>query len=92
MAKAITPVMSPAVTIGTPNSRLRPSAAPTNSAMSVDMAMISACTHRPQVTGRGKRSRHTSGSVLSVTIPSLADRYWMIMAIRLAASTTHSRR
>ena len=39
---------------GTPKSRLSAIAAPTNSARSVAMAMISAWIHRPQVTGRGK--------------------------------------
>ena len=60
--------------------------------MSVDIAMISACTHRPHVSALGKRSRHSSGRLLSVTIPSFADRYWISIAIRLAASTTHSSR
>ena len=47
------PVMNPAASRGTPKSRLRPSAAPTNSAMSVAIAMPSACNHRNQVTYRG---------------------------------------
>ncbi len=58
---AITPVISPAGNSGTPNSRFSPIAAPMNSARSVDIAMISACTHIPQVNARGKCSRTTSG-------------------------------
>ena len=61
IANAITPVISPAGSSGTPKSRFSPSAAPRNSATSVDIAMISACTHMPHVNGRGKRSRTTSG-------------------------------
>ena len=45
IANAITPVIKPAGSSGTPNSRFKPSAAPRNSAMSVDIAIISACTH-----------------------------------------------
>jgi len=60
--------------------------------MSVDIAMISACTHIPHVNGRGKCARTTSGRLWSVTTPSFADRYWISIAIRLAASTTHRSR
>ena len=52
----------------------------------------SACSHRPHVTGRGKCSRHSSGRLRSVAMPILADRYWISIAIRFAASTTHSSR
>jgi hypothetical protein len=52
--------------------------------------MISAWAHRPQLTHRGKCVRHSSGRLRSVAIPSLADRYCTSMAMRLAASTTHS--
>ena len=65
-------------------------AAPRNSATSVDIAMISAWTHRPSVAQRGNRSRHSSGRLWSVAMPSLAERYCTSIAIRLAASTTHS--
>ena len=41
------PVISPAVNSGTPNRRLRPSAAPRNSAMSVAIAITSAWIHNP---------------------------------------------
>ena len=58
--------------------------------MSVDIAISSACTHIPQVTERGKRARTISGRSWSVTMPSFADRYWISIAIRFAASTTHS--
>ena len=60
--------------------------------MSVDIAMTSACTHIPHANGLGKRSRMTSGRLWSVTMPSFAERYWMSIAIRFAASTTHSSR
>ena len=56
--------------------------------MSVDIAMTSACTHIPQVRARGQRARIVWGRLWSVTIPSLADRYWINIAIRFAASTT----
>ena len=81
--------MKPAISSGTPNSRFRPIAAPMNSAMSVAIAISSACTHRPTVTHRGKRSRHISARLRSVAIPSFADRYWISIAIRLASTTTH---
>ena len=58
-------------------------------AMSVAIAISSACIHRPTVTHRGKRSRHISARLRSVAIPSLADRYWISIAIRLASTTTH---
>ena len=38
-----------------------------------------------QCTQRGKRSRHTSGRLRPVAMPSLADRYWTSIAIRLAS-------
>ena len=61
MPNAITPVISPAMNSGTPNSRFRPIEAPMNSARSVDIAMTSAWIHIPQVNARGKCSRTTSG-------------------------------
>jgi hypothetical protein len=60
--------------------------------MSVAIAITSACTHMPQVSARGDRARMCSGRFCPVTIPSLADRYWMSIAIRLATSTTQSSR
>ena len=47
------PVMMPAGRSGTWKRRLSPSAAPMNSAMSVDIAITSAWIHSPQETGRG---------------------------------------
>ena len=90
--KAIPPVMKPATSSGTPNSRLSPIAAPRNSATSVDIAITSAWTHIERLTHRGERARTSSGRLWSVAIPSLADRYWISIAIRFAASTTHSSR
>ena len=92
IAKATTLVISPAANSGTPNRRLSAIAAPTNSARSVAIAISSAWTHRPQVTGRGKCSRHSSGRLRPVAMPTLADRYWMSIAIRFAARITHSSR
>ena len=88
----MTAVMRPAGKSGTWKSRFSAIAAPTNSARSVAMAMSSAWTHRPQVTGRGKWSRHSSGRLRPVAMPILAERFWISIAIRLAASRTHSSR
>jgi hypothetical protein len=85
-------VIRPAANGGTPKSRLSAIAAPTNSARSVAIAMTSACTHRPQVTGRGKPARHSSGRLRPVTTPTLADRYWISIAIRFAPMITHTNR
>ena len=63
MTNAATPTSSAAGKSGRPVSRLMPIAAPTNSAMSVAIAISSACTQSPNVTRRGNRSRQTSGQV-----------------------------
>ncbi len=47
------PVMTPAMNSGTWKSRFSASAAPRNSATSVDIVMISACTHIPRDIQRG---------------------------------------
>jgi hypothetical protein len=54
--------------------------------------MTSACTHSRNVTGLGKRARHTSGKFMPVAIPSFADIDWMSMAIRLETRITHKSR
>ena len=92
IAKAPAPAMIPAGKSGIPNSRLRPSAAPTTSAMSVAIATTSACSQRPIEVRREKRSRQSSARFLPVAIPSFADWVWTSIAIRLAASTTQSSR
>ena len=56
------------------------------------MAMISACTHNPQVTCRGSASRASSGRLRPVATPTLADRYCTSIAIRFAAMITHTSR
>ena len=89
MPKAATPVIRAAVNSGMPKRRYRPSAAPTNSARSVAIAISSAWTQRKKTTGRGNRSRQTSGRFRPVAMPSLALIDWMSMAIRFADSTTH---
>ena len=71
---------------------MRPSAAPTTSATSVDIATTSACSQRPIEVRREKCSRQSSGRFLPVAIPSFADWVWINIAIRLAASTTQSSR
>src|SRR5829696_9119149 len=88
---ATTAVISPAGNIGTPNSRCSPIAAPTNSARSVAIAMISACTHSPRDTGLRKCSRHSSGRSIPVAMPTFADRYCTSIAITFAATTTQAR-
>ena len=85
-------MISPAANSGTPKSRLSAIAAPTNSARSVAIAMSSACTQRPHVTGRGKCSRHSSGRLRPVAMPIFADRFWISIAIRFAARMTQSSR
>ena len=92
MAKAATAVIRPATNSGTPNRRLSAIAAPTNSARSVAIAISSAWIQSPNETGRAKWSRHSSGRFLPVAMPTLADRYWISIAIRFAASITHSSR
>ena len=51
IANATTAVIRPATNGGTPKSRLSAIAAPTNSARSVAIAIASACSHSPNVTG-----------------------------------------
>ena len=52
------------------------------------MAAISLTTHIAQTTGRGNWSRHISARLRPVTMPSLAERAWNSIAIRLASNTT----
>ena len=56
------------------------------------MAISSACTQRPSDTGRGRCSRHSSGRFLPVAMPIFADRFWISIAIRFAATITHNSR
>ena len=86
------PAISPAGKSGMPKSRLRPSAAPTTSAMSVAIATSSACSQRPIEARRGKVSRQSSARFLPVAMPSFADWVWTSIAIRFAPSTTQSNR
>jgi len=53
------------------------------------MAITSAWTHRRTLVRREKRSRHTSGRLLPVAIPSFALMDWTTIAMRFAMSTTH---
>ena len=75
-----------------PNSRCSPIAAPTNSARSVAIATISACTQRPKFTVRGKLSRQSSGRLRPEASPALADRYCTTIAMRFAMTMTQRSR
>ena len=86
------PAINAAGKSGIPNSRLRPSAAPTTSATSQAIATTSAWSQRPIDERREKVSRQSSGRFLPVAIPSLADCVWISIAIRFAATTTQSSR
>ena len=66
-------------------------APPRNSARSVAMAATSLTIHIAQTTGQGNSSRHISAKFRPVTMPSLADRAWNNIAIKLASNTTQSR-
>ena len=63
-----------------------------NSARSVAMAISSACTQSPNVTGRENCERHTSGRFMPVAMPSFALMVWISMAIRFEARITHRSR
>ena len=90
MPNATTAVMMPAANRGTWKSKFSPTAAPTNSARSVAIAISSACTHSPRETGRGRYSRHSSGRSFPVATPVFADRYWTSIAMRLATTMTQT--
>ena len=92
MTNVAMPVRMPASQSGIPSSRLKPIAAPRNSARSVAMATISINAHIVQTAPGWNRSRQCSARFLPVAMPSLAERLWSSMAIRLLASTTQSSR
>jgi hypothetical protein len=83
-------VITPPTGSGTPNSRFSATAPPTISARSVAMATASACPHRPHTTGRGSRSRQQVARSRPVARPSFAVSAWISIAIRFAATMTHS--
>ena len=56
------------------------------------MATASACSQSPKVTGLGIESRQSSGRFRSDAIPIFADMYCTSIAIRLAATMTHTSR
>ncbi|SIM69548.1 hypothetical protein SAMN04489832_1464 [Micromonospora cremea] len=85
-------MMIPPGSMGMPKSRYRATAPPITSARSVAIATSSACTHITRLTGRGRRSRHSSGRLRPVARPSLAVSVWTSMAIRLATTTTQTSR
>ena len=90
MMKAATPASTAASHSDRPNTRCRPSAAPTNSARSVAIATASACSHSSTLARRPNRSRHSSGRLRPVASPALEVRYCTRMAIRLAIMMTHA--
>ena len=75
-----------------PISRLKPIAAPRNSARSVAIAIASAWSQSRTDVRREKWSRQTSGRFRPVAIPSFADSVWITIAIRFEATTTQSSR
>ena len=76
---------------GSPNTRLKPMAAPMISAMSVAIIASSAAAQSIHTTGLERRSRQSCATPLPVAIPSLAATIWMRIAMRLASTITHSR-
>ena len=85
-------VIRPAGNRPIPNSRCSPIAAPTNSARSVAIATISACTHKKKLTVRGKLSRHSSSRLPPDARPAFADRYCTSIAMRFAMTMTQTSR
>ena len=90
MVNAAIPVSTPEIHRESPKTRCSPSAAPTNSARSVAIAIASACSHSSTTTRNGSWSRQTSGRLRPVAMPSLALIDWISIAIRFAARTTQS--
>ena len=90
MVNAATAVSPAEAHIDSPKTRCSPRAAPTNSARSVAIAIASACSHSSATTRNGSLSRQISGRLRPVAMPSFALSDWISMAIRFAASTTHS--
>ncbi len=90
--KAITPVITPPVNSGIPNSRCRATAPPITSARSVAIATSSAWAHMNRFRHGVRCSRHSSGRFFPVASPSLAESDWMSIAIRLATTITHTSR
>ena len=61
-----------------------------NSARSVAMAIASACSQSANDVRRENRSRHTSGRLRPVAIPSFALIDWITIAMMFATRMTHS--
>ena len=87
-----TPIMHPPRNSGRPNSRLRAMAPPITSAKSVAMAMTSACIKNMNRPPSPMRSPRISGRLLPVTMPSLADWYWISTLMQLAITSTQTSR
>ena len=86
------PMTRPPRNIGRPKSRFSAMAPPITSAKSVAMAMTSACMKNMNRPASLIRSPSNSGRDLLVTIPSLADWYWMSTLMALASTSTHTSR
>jgi len=86
------PMMSAPANRGRLKRSCRAMAPPMTSARSVAAAMSSAWAHMPRRARRERRSPMISGRERWVTRPSLAEWYWMNMAMRLATTSTHTRR
>ena len=86
------PVSTPAGKSGMWKSRLKPSAAPRNSARSVAMAThLGDAPHAPDDRARELVATHL-GQVRPVAMPSLAESDWISIAIRLLATMTQTSR
>ena len=85
-------MMQPPMNSGSPNNRCNAIAPPISSARSVAMAMTSAWAKNRNRPASPIRSPSSCGSDLPVTMPSLADWYWMRTDIMFASASTHTSR
>ena len=88
----IAPIMQPPTNNGRPNSSFSAIAPPITSARSVAMAITSACMKNMNRLASPRRSPRISGRLRPVTMPSLADWYWMSTLMQLARTSTHTSR
>ena len=73
-----------------PNSSRRATTTPMNSAISVASIAPSATSQYPSRAGVRSRDPTAAARSWPVAMPSLADRYWSMIAVRLAATSTQS--
>ncbi len=86
------PMTQPPTNSGRPNSSFSAIAPPITSARSVAMAITSACMKNMYRPASPKRSPRISGRLRPVTMPSLADWYWMSTLMQFASTSTHTSR